>query len=137
MIPDNRDRIEELLKPFGWVLKPLGCFVFCLAGWLISSLLSDESIGMAYVWAGIGLILFSAQLERSWLNRLAFPPLTTLVFTLNLRWISGGFILLLSDNQAPHEVFGWIVCFFGLVYCYDTLLAPKVEASPIGRLMEK
>jgi hypothetical protein len=105
MIPDNRDRIEELLKPFGWVLKPLGCFVFCSAGWLISSLLSDESIGMAYVWAGIGLILFSAQLERSWLNRLAFPPLTTLVFTLNLRWISGGFILLLSDNQAPHEVF--------------------------------
>lgn len=101
----NRDRIEELLKPFGWVLQPLGCFVFCAVGWLISSLLSHEAVGMGYVWAGIGLILLSAQLERSWLNRLAFPPLTTLVFTLNLRWVAGGFILLLSDNQVPHEVF--------------------------------
>ena len=105
MIPVNRDRIEELFKPFGWVLQPVGCFLFCLAGWLISSLLSHEAVGMAYIWVGIGLIIVCIQLERPWLNRLPFPPLTTLVFTLNLRWIMGGYILLISENQERHQIF--------------------------------
>ena len=60
---------------------------------------------MAYIWISIGLIIISIQLERPWLNKLPFPPLTTLVFTLNLRLITGGSILLISENQARHEIF--------------------------------
>lgn len=105
MNPVIRDRIGTVLQPFGWILHPLGCLFFCATGWLISAILSTEAVGMAYIWIGIALIIACIQLERPWLNRLPFPPLTTLVFTLNLRWITGGFILLISENQAQHVIF--------------------------------
>lgn len=105
MNPSNRDRIGTVVEPFGWILQPLGCLFFCAIGWLISANLSTEAVGMAYIWIGIALIITCIQIERPWLNRLPFPPLTTLVLTLNLRWITGGVILLISENQAQHEIF--------------------------------
>ena len=99
MIPNKRDRVGEVIAPLGWVLQPLGCVLFCATGWLISYLFSHEAIGMAYIWLGIGSIIFCIQLERPWLNTLPFPPLTTLVVTINLRGIIGGLILMQSRNN--------------------------------------
>ena len=40
MKPIYRDRIETVLEPFGRILQPLGCVLFCSMGWLVSGILS-------------------------------------------------------------------------------------------------
>ena len=104
MKPGDKDRVGRFIEPIGCILHPLGCVIFCIAGWYISYLLSKEAIGMAYVWIGIGLIIFCIQIERSWLNSFPFPPLTTLVFAINLRGIAGGALLLLSGGNEVNSI---------------------------------
>ena len=69
----------------------------------MTSLIGSFHWGSTYIWAGISLLLFSIQIERPWLNFLPFPPLTTLVFTLSLRWVVGGALLELSEPLSASD----------------------------------
>ena len=93
MRTDSRDRISTLFRPVPWLITPIGSAIFCLVGWLISLVGFKLPLEFGYSWIGIYLILLCIQIERPWLNVIPFPPLTTLVLTLSLRWITGGTLL--------------------------------------------
>ena len=103
MNKNHSDRINELIGPFDRILTARGTILFCSAGWLFTSLIGNFHWGSTYIWAGISLLLFSIQIERPWLNFLPFPPLTTLVFTLSLRWVVGGALLEISEPLGPSD----------------------------------
>ncbi len=100
----HNDRLGQLLGPFDLLLTAKGTILFCTLGWLVTCLGSSFHLGSAYIWTGILLLLFSIQIERPWLNYFPFPPLTTLVFTLSLRWVVGGMLLEVSEPLGPSDV---------------------------------
>jgi len=90
---DPRDRVSTLFKPIPWVITPFGSVFFCMSGWLICLIGFKLPLEIGYSWIGIYLILLCIQIEKPWLNIIPFPPLTTLVLTLSLRWTTGGTLL--------------------------------------------
>ena len=101
-----RSRIKVLLGPLSLLLEPWGVFAFCLTGWAATATLSDSPVAVGVCWWGIGMFLFSIQIERPWLETFPFPPLTVLSLHLFLRWELGG-LLGLIGGTASGETSQW------------------------------
>ena len=98
-------RLDKLFEPLAWLLMPQGAGIFCIIGWLSTALLCGQMLGMLYLWIGIGLVLASIQIEKRLLTNVPFPPLTTIILSLRLKCVIGGFLILVSSQQGVDEVF--------------------------------
>ena len=98
MSNSSSPRLDSALGSLQFILQPWGAPLVGLTGWAMTAPFSTSPVAIGLCWWGVTLLIWSASVERKWLNILPFAPLTVIALHLFLRWELGGMILLLSKK---------------------------------------
>jgi hypothetical protein len=144
------DRLERLFGPASGLLHPLRALAAAVLLWIPLGWLSGRWIAMAWCCWSLVLLLTALWLERPWINRLPFPPITVITLAGCIRWGLGAGLLAWAAEGAPPALQGWAQAvepaqaLWGLISTAIVLagllnlpLLRRLHPAPISTAMER
>ena len=102
------NRLANLLGPLVRLVDaPAMALLVALPCWLVLAILSGRWLAAALCCWSVVLLAVALWLERPWLERLPFPPVTVLTLVGVMRWGLGAALLALAGPDLQPDVAPW------------------------------
>ena len=104
----DKDRLARLLGPLVRLVDaPALALLVAVPCWLVLAILSGRWLAAALCCWSVVLLAVALWLERPWLDRLPFPPVTVLTLVGVMRWGLGAALLALAGPDLQPDVAPW------------------------------